>query len=155
MAKLLTHQIRVETEEENVTVMIGSDGGVPGGFAKLFNRVLDCGAWARLSDAARAAYLPLVRFADQKNQFRVQMGQATLMKYSGLSRSSIKRAVKDLIASKLVVLIEQGGVTPDGLNTSNLYQLMVPAEGRKRTPTAPPRVGPGGGSIANPLPARR
>ena len=53
MAKLLTHQIRVETEEENVTVMIGNDGGVPGGFAKLFNRVLDCGA-GRASPTPRA-----------------------------------------------------------------------------------------------------
>ncbi len=170
MAKLLTHQIRVETEEENVTVTIGNDGGVPGGFAKLFNRVLDSGAWARLSDAARAAYLPLVRFADQRNHFRVQMGQSTLMRYSGLSRSSIKRAVKDLLTSKLVVLIEQGGVTADGLNTSNLYQLMVPAEGRKKTPSAgsaaevegvqprtPSRVraGPGEGSKADPDPAPR
>ena len=92
-----------------------------------------------------------MRFADQKNQFRVQMGQATLMRYSGLSRSSIKRAVKDLLASKLIVLIEQGGVTPDGLNTSNLYQLMVPAEGRKRSPLRADR-GPGGGSAADPLP---
>lgn len=168
MAKLLTHQIRVETEEENVTVTIGNDGGVPGGFAKLFNRVLDSGAWARLSDAARAAYLPLVRFADQRNQFRVQMGQATLMRYSGLSRSSIKRAVKDLLSSKLVVLIEQGGVTADGLNTSNLYQLMVPAEGRKKALPAGPaqgiegvqprtpsrsKSGPGEGSKADPDPA--
>ncbi len=168
MAKLLTHQIKVETEEENVTVTIGNDGGVPGGFAKLFNRVLDSGAWARLSDAARAAYLPLVRCADQRNHFRVQMGQSTLMRYSGLSRSSIKRAVKDLLSSKLVVLIEQGGVTSDGLNTSNLYQLMVPAEGRKRTPPAGPvagtegvqprtpsraKDGPGEGSKANPDPA--
>jgi hypothetical protein len=168
LAKLLTHQIRVETEEENVTVTIGNDAGVPGGFAKLFNRILDSGAWARLSDAARAAYLPLVRFADQRNHFRVQMGQATLMRYSGLSRSSIKRAVKDLLASKLVVLIEQGGVTADGLNTSNLYQLMVPAEGRKKTPSAGPapdgegvqprtpsraKRGPGEGSKADPDPA--
>ena len=37
MGKLLTHQIRVETEED-VTVMIGGDGGIPGGFAKFFNR---------------------------------------------------------------------------------------------------------------------
>ncbi len=135
MAKLLTHQIRVETEEENVTVTIGNDGGIPGGFAKLFNRVIDSEAWARLSDAGRAAYLPLVRFADHKNQFRVQIGQATLMKYSGLSRSSVKRAIKDLLSSKLVVLMEQGGVTAEGLNSSNLYQLMVPTEGRKRSPS--------------------
>jgi hypothetical protein len=76
--------------------------------------------------------------------------------------------VKDLLASKLVVLIEQGGVTADGLNTSNLYQLMVPAEGRKKTPAVGPpagvegvqprtpsrvRPGPGEGSKANPDPA--
>src|SRR4051812_6207896 len=48
------------------------------------------------------------------------------MKYAGLSRSSIKRAMRDLIASRLIVLVEQGGVTPDGRNESNLYQLMVP-----------------------------
>lgn len=132
MGKLLTHQIRVETEEENVTVMIGGDGGIPGGFAKFFNRVVDSAAWARLSDAARAAYLPLVRFADQRNHFRVGIGQAALMKYSGLSRSSVKRAVKDLLASKLLVLVEQGGVTPDGQNESNIYQLMVPADPKAR-----------------------
>src|SRR4051812_26999150 len=112
--------------------MIGGDGGIPGGFAKFFNRVVDSQAWARLSDAARAIYIPLVRFADQRNQFRVQVGQAALMKYSGLSRSSIKRGVKDLLASKLIVLIEQGGVTPDGQNESNVYQLMVPAEGKPK-----------------------
>ena len=134
MGKLLTHQIRVETEEENVTVMIGGDSEIPGGFAKFFNRVVDSGAWGpHLSDAARAAYLPLVRFADQRNQFRVAVGQAALMKYSGLSRSSIKRTVKDLLASKLLVLVEeQGGVTPDGQNESNVYQLMVPADLKAR-----------------------
>jgi hypothetical protein len=142
VGKLLTHQIRVETEEENVTVMIGGDGGIPGGFAKFFNRVVDSGAWARLSDAARAAYLPLVRFADQRNHFRVAVGQAALMKYSGLSRSSIKRAVKDLLASKLLVLVEQGGVTRDGQNEANVYQLMVPADPKARL---------GGPAAAQPL----
>ncbi|MDB5291736.1 MAG: hypothetical protein JWL69_2977, partial [Phycisphaerales bacterium] len=67
------HLIDVQTDEEIITVTIGSDGGVPGGFAKLFNRVIDSEAWARLSDAGRAAYLPLVRFADHRNQFRVRV----------------------------------------------------------------------------------
>lgn len=132
MARLHTHNIRVDTHEEQVTVQIGGEGAVPGGFAKLFNRVIDCEAWANLSDAARAAYLPLVRFADHRNQFRVQIGQAALMKYSGLSRSSIKRAIKDLLSSRLVVLVEQGGVTADGRNESNLYQLMVPTDPKPR-----------------------
>src|SRR4051812_4415839 len=127
--------------------MIGGDGGVPGGVAQFFNRVIDSQAWARLSDAARAAYIPLVRFADQRNHFRVQVGQAGLMKYCGLSRSSVKRALKDLVASKLLVLVEQGGVTPDGQNECNLYQLMVPAEPRPRRDATP-----GVGSHPNPLP---
>jgi hypothetical protein len=130
-----THQIHVQTDEDLVTVQIGGEGSVPGGFAKLFNRVVDTQAWARLSDAARAAYIPLVRFADHRNQYRIQIGQAALMKYAGLSRSSIKRAIKDLLASRLLVLIEQGGVTADGRNESNLYQLMVPVEGRAGGPT--------------------
>src|SRR3954470_4211972 len=140
--------------------MIGGDGGIPGGFAKFFNRVVDSGAWARLSDAARAAYLPLVRFADQRNHFRVGIGQAALMKYSGLSRSSIKRAVKDLLASKLLVLVEQGGVTPDGQNESNVYQLMVPSDPKPRlggpaaasaqSPSGACRNGSPAGSSLNP-----
>lgn len=153
MAKPLTHthQIRVETDEEHVTLMIGGDGGIPGGFAKLFNRVVDSQAWANLSDAARAAYLPLVRFADHRNHFRVSIGQAGLMKYSGLSRSSVKRAVKDLVASKLVVLVEQGGVSADGQNEANLYQLMVPVEPRTRREA----VGAAGvGPAANPPPVQ-
>ncbi|MDB5297190.1 MAG: hypothetical protein JWO31_3173 [Phycisphaerales bacterium] len=132
MGQLHTHQISVQTDEDQVTVQVGGEGTVPGGFAKLFNRVVDSEAWARLSDAGRAAYIPLVRFADHRNQYRIQIGQAALMKYAGLSRSSIKRAVKDLLASRLIVLIEQGGVTPDGRNESNLYQLMVPVEPRQR-----------------------
>jgi hypothetical protein len=139
VGQLHTHQIHVETEEDLVTVQIGGEGSVPGGFAKLFNRVVDTQAWARLSDAARAAYIPMVRFADHRNQFRVQIGQAGLMKYSGLSRSSIKRAIKDLLASRLIVLIEQGGVTPDGRNESNLYQLMVPVESRRDEAANPSR----------------
>jgi hypothetical protein len=55
VGQLHTHQIHVETEEDLVTVQIGGEGSVPGGFAKLFNRVVDTQAWARLSDAARAA----------------------------------------------------------------------------------------------------
>ena len=132
MGTVHTHQIRVETPEERVTVQIGGEGTVPGGFAKLFNRVIDSEAWARLSDAGRAAYLPLVRFADHRNAYRVQIGQAGLMKYAGLSRSSIKRAIKDLLASGLVVLVEQGGVSADGRNESNLYQLMVPTDPRPK-----------------------
>ena len=129
---LHTHQISVQTDEDLVTVQIGGEGSVPGGFAKLFNRVIDSEAWARLSDAGRAAYIPLVRFADHRNQYRIQIGQAALMKYAGLSRSSIKRAIKDLLASRLIVLVEQGGVTPDGRNESNLYQLMVPVDPKPR-----------------------
>lgn len=150
MAKALTHthQIRVETDEENVTVSIGGDGGVPGGFAKFFNRVIDSLAWARLPEAAKSAYIVLVRFADHRNHFRVQLGQATLMKYAGLSRSSAKRAVKDLLTSKLLVLVEQGGVTPDGQNECNLYQLMVPADHRPKVGGAAAQRGHG--LISNP-----
>lgn len=149
------HHIDVSTHEELVTVTIGSDGGVPGGFAKLFNRVVDSEAWARLSDVARAAYVPMVRFADHRNQFRVQMGRSAMMKYTGLSLSSIKRAVKDLIANKLVVVIEQGGVSASGENESNVYQLLVPTEGRRKAtdasmaaPAAP--IAPAAGSAMNP-----
>jgi hypothetical protein len=136
------HLIDVQTDEEIVTVTIGSDGGVPGGFAKLFNRVVDSEAWARLSDAGRAAYLPLVRFADHRNQFRVRVGQAAIMKYGGLSRSSAKRAMKDLVANKLIVIVDRGGVSEAGENESNTYQLLVPADARIRT---------GGSPAANPL----
>jgi hypothetical protein len=44
----------------------------------------------------------------------------------------VKRAMKDLLASKLLVLVEQGGVTADGQNECNLYQLMVPTEPKAR-----------------------
>ena len=137
MAKLNTHQIRVETESEQVNVTIGEAAAPPGGFAKFFNRVIDSGVWAGLSDAARAAYMPLVRFADHRNQFRVRIGHAGLMKHAGLSRSSVKRALKDLLAHRLIVVVDPGGVTPDGQNESNLYQLLVPARDRQDAPVGP------------------
>jgi hypothetical protein len=123
---LSTHQIRVETEADEVNVTIADHGGVAGGFAKFFNRVIDSGVWADLSDAARAAYMPLVRFADHRNQFRIRIGQAALMRHSGLSRSSVKRAMKDLLARRLVVIVENGGVSAEGQNECNCYQLLVP-----------------------------
>ena len=153
MGQLQTHQIRVETEDDLVTVQIGGEGSVPGGFAKFFNRVVDSEAWARLSDTARAAYIPMVRFADHRNQYRVQIGLAALMKYAGLSRSSIKRAIKDLLGSRLLVLLEQGGVTPDGRNESNLYQLMIPVEAKPRWPIEPlayPQPNPQGVRVRTP-----
>ncbi len=166
------HHIDVQTDDELVTVTIGNDGGVPGGFAKLFNRIVDSEAWAKLSDAARAVYVPLVRFADHRNQFRVQLGRAGMMKYAGLSQSSIKRAIKELISHKLVVLIEQGGVSAAGENESNVYQLLVPTESRKRAgnesqmsssvrPGSPIETrqatinNPAGGSVAAPAGVRR
>lgn len=154
MGQVHQHKIDIETDQEAVTVTIGGDGAsVPGGFAKLFNRVIDTGVWARLSDSAKSAYLPLVRFADHRNGFRIRLGQAALMKYSGLSRSSTKRAMKELLACKLVVLIEQGGVTEAGENESNLYQLMVPVESRpKRTGGSP--ADPQGGQGRTPSPAQ-
>ena len=50
-----THRFSVESDEAEVTVQIGADaaGQVPGGFAKFFNRVVDSGAWGRLSNAGR------------------------------------------------------------------------------------------------------
>ena len=144
-----THQIRIETEEPGVTVRIGDDrpaatgamsagamsavppadgapAAVPGGFAKVFNRVVDGGAWAGLPDAARACYLPLVRHADAREGFRVQVGQAALIRLTGLSRSSVKRGMKALLDSRLVVVVAEGGVTDDNRNESNVYQLLVP-----------------------------
>ena len=139
MPKVNTHQIRVETEADEVNVTIADHGGVAGGFAKFFNRVIDSGVWADLSDAARAAYMPLVRFADHRNHFRVRIGQAALMRHSGLSRSSVKRAMKDLIAHRLLVVVDQGGVTAQGQNECNLYQLLVPpAPAKNRTGPALP-----------------
>ena len=162
MPKLNTHQILVETEADEVNVVIADHGGVAGGFAKFFNRVIDSGVWADLSDAARAAYMPLVRFADHRNHFRVRIGQAGLMKHSGLSRSSVKRAMKDLIARRLIVVVGQGGVTVDGQNESNVYQLLVPgkakspaSDGAAAEPTPSPTADPLPGRSRTPSPARR
>jgi hypothetical protein len=47
--KLNTHQILVETEVEEVNVVIADHGGVAGGFAKFFNRVIDSGGWGVLA----------------------------------------------------------------------------------------------------------
>lgn len=130
------HRIDVETGEEQVHVTLGrraddegadrSPSSVPGGFAKFFNRVIDNGLWADLPDAARAVYLPLVRLADGRGPFRARAGLAALMKHSGLSRSSVKRGLKALQDARLIVVVSQGGVGADGVNRSNVYELLVP-----------------------------
>ena len=130
-----THRFEVETGDEPVRLCIGQRddeeraGGhaaVPGGYAKVFNRLIDCGAWARLPDAGRAVYLPLARFADAREGFRTRAGLATLMKNTGLSRSSVKRGLKALQDAGLLVVVRPGGVSADGTNRSNVYQLLVP-----------------------------
>lgn len=134
-----THRIEVETGDEPVHVTVGNareeadgDGGggksgyVPGGFAKFFNRVIDCGLWATLPDAARAVYLPLVRLADGRGPFRARAGVASLMKHSGLSRSSVKRGLKALQDARLIVVVSAGGVGRDNVNRANLYELLIP-----------------------------
>jgi hypothetical protein len=142
------HHIAVETGSEPVWVAIGpregehsapDEGGssglpgghapIPGGFAKFFNRVIDCGAWACLPDAARAVYLPMVRFADARDAFRVRIGLAALMKYTALSRSSVKRGLRALLEWRLITIIKAGGVAPDGTNRTNVYQLLLPEPG--------------------------
>lgn len=132
-----THRIEVETGDDPVHVTVGNareeaesgigkSGYVPGGFAKFFNRVIDCGLWSELPDAARAVYLPLVRLADGRGPFRARAGVASLMKHSGLSRSSVKRGLKALQDARLIVVISAGGVGKDNVNRANLYELLVP-----------------------------
>ena len=141
------HRIAVETGPQPVFVTIGrtpedgtaigdgpstAAGGssshtpIPGGFAKLFNRVIDYGAWAELPDAARTVYVPMARFAEGRDGFRVRIGLAALMKYTRLSRSSIKRALRALLEARLIALVRAGGVAPDGTNRTNVYQLLLP-----------------------------
>ncbi len=136
-----THHIAVETGPEPVSVTIGgateipagAHAPIPGGFAKFFNRVIDSGAWAALPDAGRAIYMPLVRFADGREGFRVRVGLASLMKHAGLSRSSVKRGLRALQEARLLAVVRAGGVGPDGANRTNVYQLLLPEEAVEST----------------------
>ncbi len=118
--------VTIGGQRDRDTTDSSATGYVPGGFAKFFNRVIDAGIWAQLPDAARAVYLPLVRLADGRGPFRVRAGLACLMKHSGLSRSSVKRGLKALQDSRLIVVVDPGGVGPDNINRANCYELLVP-----------------------------
>ena len=134
------HRFEVETDTDAVQLSIGrpeaeatagqesqaAHANVPGGYLKVFNRLIDSGAWATLPDAARAVYLPLARFADAREGFRTRAGLAALMKHTGLSRSSVKRGLKSLQEARLLTVVRVGGVAADGTNRTNVYQLLVP-----------------------------
>jgi hypothetical protein len=130
-----SHRIAVETPHEAVQVTLGPERKatptkhrpVPGGFSKLFNRVIDTGQWAALPDAGRAVYIPMVRLADPHGGgFRARVGLASLMKHSGLSRSSVKRGLKAIQEAGLVAIVRRGGVSAEGQNHTNIYELLVP-----------------------------
>ena len=99
-----------------------------GGFTMFFNRLIDNGLWADLPDAARAVYLPLARLGDATGSgaIRSRAGLASLMKWSGLSRSSVKRGLKALQDKGLIAVVRRGGVGADGVNRPNVYELLVP-----------------------------
>ena len=160
------HRINVETEHEGVTVSLGgrpvNDAAakrppVPGGFSKFFNRVIDNGTWASLPDAARAVYLPLVRLSDDHGggSARARVGLASLVRHSGVSRSTVKRGLKALQEARLVLVVRTGGVSADGTNRPNVYELPVPeaedgptgVQGRTDRGSA---RGPGAGSGVTP-----
>ena len=134
-----THRFEVETDTDAVHLSIGrpdpeaagqaaqsAHAAVAGGYLKVFNRLIDTGAWARLPDAARAVYLPLCRFADAREDFRTRAGLAALMRHTGLSRSSVKRGLRALQDARLLAVVRAGGVAADGTNLTNVYQLLVP-----------------------------
>ncbi|MEM7807987.1 MAG: hypothetical protein AAF561_07745, partial [Planctomycetota bacterium] len=127
-----THRIEVETGDEPVHVTVGqptqqtSHTTTPGGFSKFFNRVIDNGLWSALTDPARTVYLPLVRLADSRPPHRSKVGVASLIRMTGLSRSSVKRGLKALQEQRLITVISQGGVGADGKNRPNVYELIVP-----------------------------
>ena len=130
-----------EEAENSESAFGGDDGGsggragrVEGGFAQLFNRVIDCGHWAALPEAARACYIVLVRFADPRKNFRVAIGTQAMIKHTGLSRSTVKRGLKALQEARLAVVVRAGGVDGDGNNRSNIYQLINPE--KEDQPTA-------------------
>ena len=127
------HRIDVETEHEEVRVTLGPRVAkkacpVAGGFTMFFNRLIDNGLWADLPDAARAVYLPLARLGDATGSgaIRSRAGLASLMKWSGLSRSSVKRGLKALQDKGLIAVVRRGGVGADGVNRPNVYELLVP-----------------------------
>ena len=130
------HRFEVETDTDAVQLSIGrheaeataGHAAVAGGYLKVFNRLIDSGAWATLPDAARAVYLPLARFADARENFKTRAGLAALMKHTGLSRSSVKRGLRALQDARLLAVVRVGGVAADGTNRTNVYQLLVPAE---------------------------
>ncbi len=103
---------------------------VPGGFSQLFNRVLDLGIYARLGPAAQTLYLPLVRFADCRNEYRAAVSVSMLCKRTGCSRTTCNRGLKELLRVGLIRIVEQGGTAQDGLGETNVYQLLNPCAGR-------------------------
>ena len=134
MGKLLTHQIRVETEEEERH----GDDRRRRRDSRRVRQVLQPGRRFRGSGAPvrrRPSGLPPPRPLRRPAKSFPRRGRAGGPHEVFRAVPQLDQgAVKDLLASKLLVLVEQGGVTPDGQNETNVYQLMVPAD-----PSAPRR----------------
>ena len=114
-----------------------------GGYAQLFNRIIDSNIFAHLSYAARAAYPILVRHANCRDRFSVTIGFGTLAAKAGLSRSQAQEAVDEMVEKRVIEVVRQGHRNDQGVYESNIYRLLVPAEGFvDRSPV--PKRGAGG-----------
>ena len=66
-------------------------------YVALPHYIMDTMAWGRLSVTARAAWLEFVRVHNGANNGRIAMSERTLAERLGVSKTTSRRAIKDLL----------------------------------------------------------
>jgi hypothetical protein len=121
---------------------------IPGGFSKLFNRLIDSGAYAQLSVPAQRIYPVLVRLAnfDREEQFVFDGSIRSIAKRTGCNLSTAVRGLRDLAAAKLMVKLVDGTGEPG--RVSSRFQLLIPQPDPKTEAGGYPKTGSRGDAEA-------
>ena len=126
--------VTVITTDEPVRVEVG--GAPSGRWFKLWNCLVESGAWALFSPAAAKVIVVLAKYANGNPDLACWPGVPTIARDAGLSRSAVFAAISELVSSGWVLRRTVGG----GSNATT-YQLTEP-RGSKRRLRAPSLCSP-------------
>lgn len=110
------------TEEDLQKISAGS---IPGGFSKLFNSVIDSGAFARLPVPGQRVYVVMARLAnhDRTGRFVFNASVGQIAEAIGSNRRTAIDGTKSLIENMLLAVVGKPAIST-GLATR--YQLLIP-----------------------------
>ena len=104
---------------------------------RLYHTITGCEAWRHLSGNAIKVLISLARFNDGESNGRILFGERTGAAETGLSRNTVRRALKELIDKGFIAVTKPGAFNRNGLQAATFRLTWVAWPGG--SPSAPTR----------------